>query len=575
MTQINGGTLLARTLNRLGVSEVFTLHGGHLDAFLVACDDNDIRLTDTRHEATAGYAANGYARATGECGVCVITAGPGFTNAVTAMADGMMDAMPALFISGSSPLREAETNPLQGGFDQVAVARPVTKWAHRITNVERIPDLVEKAMRIATSGKPGPVYLEVPIDIMFGIVDDAAAPLPDIGEPARPAPSKQTVDAVIAALRQAKRPVLITGAGAIWHGCPAALAEFADLTGIPVLHSLKAKGILPDDHPAYVGEVAAIAANRMAGGDAPDLVIQLGARAGLLLGGRSGGMVPPDATLIQIDLDAAEIGRIRRVDHAITADSATAIAAFIEAARGLDWPGFGDWLASLKAAAEGGRNAFAAAPATTERGLIHPFHAAREIARALDPETAISLDGGEMVAWYHMVGRSPGPGLYSSNGYLGTLGIGQGHAIGFARARGASKPVAAIVGDGAIGFHIAEFDTFSRHGLPILLIVFNNAVWGMSQHGQQLVFGENANAATLLARSDYEQVAIGLGCDGRRIDRVEDIGPAVRAAQQSGLPTCLNILVDGDIAHPVTAMMVGDLDSEGTIPVPYYENIPV
>ena len=178
MARINGGAVLAKSLAALGVKEVFALHGGHLDAFLVACAGESIRLTDTRHEATAGYAAEAYARATGTIGVCVVTAGPGFTNAVTAMTDAYLDAVPVLFITGSPPLREVATNPLQGGFDQVAMAAPVTKWSHRITNVERIPDLVDKAIRIAMTGRPGPVYLEVPIDIMFGPMRDEDLVLP-------------------------------------------------------------------------------------------------------------------------------------------------------------------------------------------------------------------------------------------------------------------------------------------------------------------------------------------------------------------------------------------------------------
>src|SRR5690348_9183182 len=155
-------------MHALAIKEVFALHGGHLDAFLVACADEGIRLTDMRHEATAGYAAEAYARETQDIGVCVITAGPGFSNSLTAMVDAYLDATPVLFIAGSPPLREVATNPLQGGFDQVGMAGPVTKWSHRITNIERIPDLVDKAVRSARAGRPGPVFLEVPIDVMFG-----------------------------------------------------------------------------------------------------------------------------------------------------------------------------------------------------------------------------------------------------------------------------------------------------------------------------------------------------------------------------------------------------------------------
>ena len=246
MKTINGGAVLARTMSALGVKEVFALHGGHLDSFLVACAGEGIRLTDTRHEATAGYAAEAYARATGGIGVCVVTAGPGFSNAMTPMVDAWLDATPVLFITGSPPLREVATNPLQGGFDQVAMAAPVTKWAHRITNVERIPDLVDKAVRIALSGRPGPVYLEVPIDIMFGPMAEKDLVLP--GRPAlsaRPAPSPEAVTRILDLLAAASRPAIIVGGGALSKRCAAELAEFARRTGTPVVRPRSPRGCPP------------------------------------------------------------------------------------------------------------------------------------------------------------------------------------------------------------------------------------------------------------------------------------------------------------------------------------------
>lgn len=574
MTRINGGEVLARTLAALGVSEAFALHGGHLDAFLVACAQAGIRLTDTRHEATAGYAAESYARATGKIGVCVITAGPGFSNALTAMVDAWLDAAPVLFVAGSPPLREAATNPLQGGFDQVAMAAPVTKWSHRITNVERIPDLVDKAVRIATTGRPGPVFLEVPIDIMFGVMDSAELALPTAPALAtRPAPAPQAVERILDLLAEARRPAIIVGGGVLSAICAAALAELATLTGTPVVYSGKANGVLPSDHAWNAGAAGTLAAAAAGAKQPADLVVQIGARAGLLLGGRGGMVVPHDARLVQIDIDGAEIGRLRMPDVAVTADCGEALVALAAAAKKRKWTPRKEWMALLTQCRAAGAAAFQDAPEETAAGVMHPFHAARAVAEALSPDTAVALDGGEAVAWFQMFGRSPGPGLYTGNGYLGTLGVGLGYAIGLARAR-PGKPVVAILGDGAAGFHIADFDTIARHGLPILTVVCNNAAWGMSQHGQEMVFGRQHLAAVKLARSGYETVAQGLGCEGELITRVADIAPAVRRAQASGKPTCLNLMTDPDIAHPITAMMVGSLDAKDEIAIPYYENIP-
>ncbi len=574
MSRINGGAVLAKSMRALGIREAFALHGGHLDAFLVACADEGIHLTDTRHEATAGYAAEAYARATGEIGVCVITAGPGFSNGMTAMVNAWLDAFPVLFIAGSPPLREVALNPLQGGFDQVGMASPVTKWAHRITNVERIPDIVDKAVRLARSGRPGPVFLEVPIDIMFGPChqDDLALPVqPGLQTP--PAPAPEAVARIIELLSQAERPAILAGGGTISRRCAEQLAAFAELTDTPVLYNTKANGVLPAGHPQNAGLAAVLASANLVAKQPADLILQIGARAGMFLGGRLGTIIPHAAKLVQIDIDGAEMGRIRAADLAVVADAGLTLAALTEAARGRSWARREAWRATLRECRAGITAPFETQPAEGPNG-IHPYHAAKAVAGALSPETAISFDGGEATGWFQPHGRSPGPGLYMGNGYLGTLGVGQGYAIGMARAR-PGKPVAAIMGDGAAGFHIGEFDAMARHGLPIVTVIFNNGIWGMSRHGQELVFGKDRTAAVQLAKSDYHVVAQGFGCDGELVTRLQDIAPAIERAQASGRPTCLNILTDPEIVHPGVPVMIGRVDAEDEIAIPYYENIPV
>ncbi len=571
----NGGTLLARSLAALGVDRAFVLHGGHLDAFLVACGDSGIGLTDTRHENTAGFAAAAYARATGRVGVCAVTAGPGFTNALTSMADAMLDAAPVLFLTSSPPLREVETNPLQGGFDQVQMAAPVTKWAHRVTHVERIPDLVDKALRLARSGRPGPVCLELPIDVLFAPVDDDDVAMPEAaGLTSRPAPSADAVDRVLELLQAAERPVVVVGGGALFSpGCPALLAELAERIGIPVVYGPKGNGVLPGDHPGNHGPVSVLA-GAAAAGRTPDVVVQLGQRGGIFLGGRGGVMVPPDAALVQVDVDAAEIGRMRAPAVGIVADAGELLAALLGAGDRLPALSTSDWSAFLRQVRAGMRGRFDAEPDTTPAGLIHPHAAAREVLAALDPETAIMFDGGEAPSWVLPLATSPGPGLFGGNGYLGTLGVGPGYGVGVAVAR-PGKPVAVLTGDGAAGFHLAEFDTMARHQLPILTAVFNNGIWGISKHGQELVFGEKHTAVVDLEPRPYHLSAQSLGCDGVQVTRVEDIAPAVREAQRTGVPTCLNILTDPAVMHPNVERMIGLSDRDDEIAIPYYENIPV
>jgi len=293
MARIDGGEMLVRVLVQHGVREVFTLHGGHLDAIYQAAGDR-LRFIDTRHEQAAGHAADGWARTTGRLGVAIVTAGPGVTDVVTAVANAYLDAVPTLFLGGAAPLRDAETLPLQGGLDQVAMLRPITKWAVRITHTRRLPDLLAQAIRVATTGRPGPVFVEIPIDVLFAREDEAKAVFPAPLTPTRPAPPDAAVQGAIAALAAAERPLILAGGGVWFSAAADALRAFAERTGIPVATNGKAHGTLPPEHPACAGSVATIAALARTG-TPPDTVLVLGARLGLFTGGRAA-FSPPPAT---------------------------------------------------------------------------------------------------------------------------------------------------------------------------------------------------------------------------------------------------------------------------------------
>jgi acetolactate synthase-1/2/3 large subunit len=437
-----------------------------------------------------------------------------------------------------------------------------------------VPDLIEKAMRIARHGRPGPVFLDIPIDVMFAPAKRQAMPVTSsdgvFGHHA-PAPAPATVQKVLELLRGATRPLIVAGGGTILSSTAAPLRRFVEASGIPVVTNSKAHGLLPADHPQYGGGTGAVGAATMTG-TPPDVVVLAGARQGLYTGGRSGSIVPKDATLIQIDQDAAEIGRLRAADLAVVADCAASFEALADAAGG-DWPDFSRWAERLKALKQAAKEPFEEQPAETRPGMLHPYHAAKAAVTALDPDTTLITDGGESSAWCDMHLRAAGPGRFMSNGYLGCLGCGPGMAIGAAVALPGSR-VAVFSGDGAAGFHLQEFDTMVRHELPILTVVLNNACWGMSQHGQDLVYGANRRSAVALASSRYDEVATALGAWGANINRLEDIEPAIREAQAQSGPACINITTDPDVVHPVTRAMVGDTSSEANIAVPYYENIP-
>ena len=592
---VTGGELAARTLSAFGVRVAFGLHGGHLDALLLACQRAGIRLVDTRHEAVAVNAADGYARVTGEIGVAFATAGSGYSNAVAGLGPARIDRSPVLLLTSSPPLRDAESNALQGSVDQVALAAPVTKWAHRVTVIEEIPRILGLAIRTALAGPPGPVVVDLPIDLLFGAVDPApvdsapvdSAPVdsapsgPELtGSSGRallpfpPGPAPEAVDQAIDLLRAARRPVLIAGSGLRGPVPSAPLVEFAEATGIPVFQPGLIGGAMPAGHPLN-GSVAARNLGALtAEGSGPDLVLLAGARFGLYLGGRGGSVIPLEARVIEIDSDAAEPGRLRPFDLGITADAGLALraltaAVLTAAAAGATLPDWSGWAATAAGAAR--REPAVASEPALVGSRPHPYHALREVLSRIGPGATLVIDGGELSHWAMMSLPLARPRRTMGCGYLGFLGMTPGLAIG-AQVAEPDRRVVLIIGDGGAGFHPQEFDTMVRHGLPILTIVVNNACWGMSLHGQQLLYGGEAGIVSMLADTAYERVAAGFGAAGYRVDALDEIGPVLADAAAHDGPACVNLAVSGEVTHPVTEAMLGMTGAAGTV-LPYYDNL--
>ena len=569
--RLTGGDLLARTLKAAGVETAFALHGGHLEALFKGCVEQGIRLLDFRHESAAGHAADAYARTTGKLGVAIVTAGPGFTNALSAIANAKLDGTPLLLIIGAPPLREQETNPLQGGIDQIAAARPLAKWALSIQSTERIPDLTALAIRKAMTGPCGPVVLELPIDVLhMSVPESAATPPAGVNVRPHPAPAPSEAAELARLVRSARRPVLIAGLESANRRTADALRALCGRLAIPVFAKPQASGLLPPGHPSDAGAPGGIGMFPLIGVEAPDLVILLGAKMGLMLGGRSGLVVPHGARLAHIQSDASEIGRIRDVDLAIAADTAEAVRA-LDAALGDDMPDFSAW----RTAATSARAAFAAAfpDAETPAG-IHPYHAALAVAKAAGPQAFYAFDGGEAASWGTDAAQANWPGQILSHGYLGCLGIGQGYAIGLQTAHPQAR-VIHMSGDGAFGFHLQELETMVRHNLPIVNVLINNQVWGMSIHGQQMMFGSNYAVITQLGGAHYANIAAGFGLHAERVTSFAEVAPAIGRALAANRPALVEIMTDPAVVHPVTVSMLGQVE-EGSadIMIPYYENIP-
>ena len=580
MAKVNGGELLVRMLEGAGIKQLFVLHGGHLDAILQAAFDHDFRLIDTRHEQAAAHAADAWARTTGRPGVAVCTAGPGITDAVTGVTNAWLDCIPMLLIGGAAPLRDAETLPLQGGFDQVALFTPITKWAHRVTHTERIPELVAQALRIATSGRPGPVYLDIPIDVLFSTVDEARVSFPKPVQPqSAPAPAAEAVAQTLDWLHAAERPVILAGGGAWFSGAGAELLAFAERTRIPVFSNAKAHGLVPADHPLCGRGFANLVGLRMMGAGQPDAALLLGTRVGLFTGGRSGAMIPHEARLIQVDIEASEFGRNRDVSLGIVADCRQALSALDAAAADRPWPQRDDWVAAVQGVREGHRLVFAQA-LQNDKAPIHPYRLADAIANAVERDAIIVADGGETASWMEMTARVHRGGHFMTHGYLGCLGTGMPFAIA-AQLAHPERQVVCIVGDGSVGLNFSEFDTMVRHGLPIVVVVNNDQQWGTSAHGQELLFGKDRRVVTDLAATRYDRAAEGFGCHGELVREPGELVPALERALASERPSCVNVMTDPAVIAPVTLAMLGMSGKEtapqdsqsGKISIPYYDDI--
>ncbi len=559
MTQqtMNGGQLAARTLKEAGISVVFGVHGGHLDSFLMGCAEQDIRVVDCRHEAAAVHAADGYTRSTNRLGVAFVTSGPGLTNGLAGITNAAADEVPVLVITSSSPIRELETRELQGGLELTAMLGPVTRWTRKILAAERTPDMVSLAIRHALS-KRGPVVIDIPIDIAFTPVELSS--LPTHGSPlvdSLVAASQDSIDAAARLLEAAERPVMVVGEGALVENIRAEVIEFAERTGIPVFNASLAPHGLPADHPLSGRATSGIGALD----PAPDLVLLAGARQGMQTSGRAG--LGRGAKVIQIDPDPVEIGRLYPVAQSLVGNLGPTLTAL--AASG-NWPDRSAWAATATVLRE---SPFVNADDPADG--MHPHRASAEIVKAIPDDTIMVYDGGESRLWFSGALGKKRIHTHLNLGYQGHLGIGQGYAIG-AQVAHPDKRVIQVAGDGAIAFNIQEWDTMVRHQLPIVTIVYNNACWGMSIHGQHAVYGKDV--ATTLAPTAYEKVGEGFGAHGEFVESVDEIGPAIERALASGKPAVINLRTSGEVVHPVTMSLLGDIHAKDQIVVPYYQNLP-
>ena len=529
----HGGAAVARILQREGVTTLFTLCGGHIMSIYDGCLDLGIRVVDVRHEQAAAFAADAWSRLTGRTGVAAVTAGPGITNAFTAIANAARAQSPVVILGGAAPVALLGKGALQE-LDILEALRPVTKWATRVVAADRITEILARAFRIAGSGVPGPVYVELPVDVLFAPVEvsETALPPPAPPRPRLPAPAEAVAEA-LALLAGAERPVALIGSQIRWSPEWTTAADWAERFGVPVYASGMARGLMPAGH-----SWGFLRSRKQALSQA-DLVFILGTPLDFRL--NYGTSINPGARLVQVDLDPAQLGHNRAAAVAMHADPGTVLRQMLDLGRQM--PGSGPrtaWQQSL-AAAEAAAVERAQPLLTATTRPVQVLRLCAELDAVLGPEATIIGDGGDYVAtaasWLR-VRRYPAGWL--DPGPLGTLGMGMGFALAAAVARPGTQ-VAVLLGDGAAGLDLMEYEAAVRQNIPFVAIVGNDGAWTQIRRGQIDMYGSERAVATELSYAAYDRVVSELGGHGEYVEDPEQLRPSLERAFASGKPALVNV----------------------------------
>lgn len=530
MAQVHGGRLVAQALRRHGIDHVFTLCGGHIQAIYDGCIDEGIRVVDVRHEQTSGHAADAWARVTGKPGVCLVTAGPGITDVVTAVANAQRAGVPMICIGGAGPKMLCDMGSLQD-MDSVTLMRPISKWSVQIPEVRRIKEYLDSAFRIAQSNLPGPVYLEMPLDLLMGFGDDDD-PLTAPMEPPRPAGDPAAIARAAELLRQAEKPSFIVGAQIRWSRDREIVQRFADAVQVPFFLNGMARGALPHAHPGLFTR------SRKQALAESDVIFVFGTPFDFRVDYGRPGTWNPSAKVVQVDLDGAELGRNRAVDVAIHGDSGLVLAQLLDAVGKKQAPA---WLAGLREA-ETKRRAKMTAEIDSAASPPNPLRVCHEVGKRLGKNDIVVGDGGDFVATAAYVIPLEWPQLWMDPGPLGTLGIGPGYAMAAKLARPDAR-VVLMYGDGSFGLHALEFEAMARQKIPVVAVIGNDAGWTQIRRGQVSMYGEERAVATGLEHTRYEKVVEAVGGKGFWVESIEELEPALDAAFAADAPSCVNVKI--------------------------------
>jgi thiamine pyrophosphate-dependent acetolactate synthase large subunit-like protein len=535
MAELTGSEIIARCLQKEGISDLFYIMGGPMLLAEATCVKEGIRMIDVRHEQAAAFACQAYSRLKQVPSVCMAASGPGVTNLITGMANALIDCCPVVALGGSSPLSQFGRQVFQE-IDQVELMRGCCKHVDRLVNLKRIPQQINFALQKAISGKPGPVYLDCPGDMLYQKIDENLVDWSFAGRPildSRPMGDPRQIDALIGALAEAKNPLIVSGSGVIWSRAWAEMQAFVEAAGIPFYTTPQGRGVVPDDHP-----YSFLSMRSGAFKDA-DLIIVLGTRMNYIIGHASPPRFGPAAKIARIDVDASEIATAARyVDIPIVGDCKAVLGQLLQGIKGRINPDkYSAWRKKL-ADGEAAKRSSAGANKLQEDGDIHPVRMLEAVRDFMKRDAILCVDGQETLNYGRLTMPTFAPGHRLNSGPFGTMGVGMPFGVG-AKVACPDKQVIVVHGDGSMGLNAMELDTAIRHKIPLLVVISLNGGWTGDPKREK--------PGRDLGYTRYDKICEALGGYGEYITKVEDITPALERAQKKvdeGMVALVNVRTD-------------------------------
>ena len=535
MAELTGSEIIAKCLQKEGIKDLFYIMGGPMLLAEATCIKEGIRMIDVRHEQAAAFACQAYSRLKQVPSVCMAASGPGVTNLITGMANALIDCCPVVALGGSSPQSQFGRQVFQE-IDQVELMRGCCKYVDRLINLKRIPQQINFALQKAMSGKPGPVYIDCPGDMLYQKIDENLVDWSFAGRPildSRPLGDPRQVDALVQALSEAQRPLIVSGSGVIWSRAWTEMQAFVEAAGIPFYTTPQGRGVVPDDHPCSY-----LAMRSSAFRDA-DLIIVLGTRMNYIIGHASPPRFGPTAKIARIDIDPAEIGTAARfVDIPIVGDCKAVLGQLIAGIKGkVNADSYKAWRQKLAEGEQAKRNA-AGANKYAEDGDIHPVRMLEAVRDFAKRDAILCVDGQETLNFGRQTMPTFSPGHRLNSGPFGTMGVGLPFGVG-AKVACPDKQVIVVHGDGSMGMNAMEMDTAIRHKIPILIVISLNGGWTGDPKREK--------PGRDLGYMRYDKMCEALGGYGEYVTQPEDITPALVRAQaevDKGRVALVNVRTD-------------------------------